>query len=495
MIPLPVIQRGLQTLDRSMFRTTVNVIALRIPASMTNDCKKTLGTDLLLEPKIRNVIDSDDGEKSKRLVLLNLNLKGASEKTKTFIKEKNIELTKTHITVGYEHWTADEILRAVLPEELVDEAPSSFTTVGHIAHMNLKDEYLPYKHMIGQIIMDKNPNLRTVVNKTDSIDTTFRFFKMELLAGEDDMIAEVRESGCRFKLDFSQVYWNSRLHTEHERLVKMFSATDAVCDVMAGVGPFAMPAAKKGCMVYANDLNPSSYASMLENKVLNKIEGNLNIYNMDGRDFIRQAVKDLEASGYQRPPDSTVVVKGKKTTAKPKGAAITPDSTSGTPSTPTTSISTPISTSVTGKRSFKTFDHFVMNLPASAIEFLDAFRGLFKGRESEILEPKKQLPMIHCHCFSKSEKPEEDVRERVEAAMGGRLELDSVKLHWVRKVAPNKDMYCISFRLPAEIAFASDVKRKLETKSDSNNSSNESNITADSSTSESESVEKRPKTE
>jgi len=61
--------------------------------------------------------------------------------------------------------------------------------------MNLKDEYLPYKHLIGQVIMDKNPNLRTVVNKTDSIDATFRFFKMELLAGDDDMIAEVVSDG------------------------------------------------------------------------------------------------------------------------------------------------------------------------------------------------------------------------------------------------------------------------------------------------------------
>lgn len=100
-------------------------------------------------------------------------------------------MTKAEISVGYDHWTADEILRAILPEEIIDEAPSSFTTVGHIAHMNLKDEYLPFKGLIGQVILDKNPNLKTVVNKTDSIDTTFRFFKMEVLAGEDNMIAEV----------------------------------------------------------------------------------------------------------------------------------------------------------------------------------------------------------------------------------------------------------------------------------------------------------------
>lgn len=55
------------------------------------------------------------------------------------------------------------------------------------------------------------------------------------------------------------MYWNSRLHTEHGRLVQLFQPEDGiVADVMAGVGPFAVPAAKKGCAVLASDLNPAS---------------------------------------------------------------------------------------------------------------------------------------------------------------------------------------------------------------------------------------------
>ena len=33
------------------------------------------------------------------------------------------------------------------------EAVTSFETVGHIAHMNLRDEHLPFKHVIGETIL------------------------------------------------------------------------------------------------------------------------------------------------------------------------------------------------------------------------------------------------------------------------------------------------------------------------------------------------------
>lgn len=139
--------------------------------------------------------------------------------------------------------------------------------------MNLREEYLPYKHLIAEVIADKNSAVKTVINKINDVGTNseYRTFGYEVLVGEDDMNVEVREGDCTFKFDYSKVYWNTRLQTEHKRLVDSFNAGEVVCDVMAGVGPFACPAGKKGVFVWANDLNPDSYASMKDAIERNKV--------------------------------------------------------------------------------------------------------------------------------------------------------------------------------------------------------------------------------
>ena len=112
-----------------------------------------------------------------------------------------------------------------------------------------------------------------MINKIDDVGTQseFRTFEYEVLAGPDNMNVELSEGDCTFRFDYSKVYWNSRLQTEHKRLVDLFNPGEVVCDVMAGVGPFAVPAGKKGVFVWANDLNPDSVASMRDAIERNKV--------------------------------------------------------------------------------------------------------------------------------------------------------------------------------------------------------------------------------
>lgn len=306
--------------------------------------------------------------------------------------------TVQNLELNYDYWTADDILKAILPCEL--QLSSSFESIGHIAHLNLRDDLMPYRYIVGSIIMDKSPTVKTVVTKIGTIENQFRTFPMEVLAGVEDYQAEVRENDCRFKMDFSRVYWNSRLHGEHERLIKGFQKGDVVCDVFAGIGPFAVPAAKKGCLVLANDLNPASFEYLQHNIRLNKLShATVHTHNLDGREFIRKSVGEV-------------------------GRLLGDASTTGR-------------------------THYVMNLPAIALEFLDAFRGAYSN------DFKGQMPLIHCHCFTKnSEEPVEDIRQRAEEALGCQIPADDwIECHHVRKVAPNKEMYCLTFRLQKSVAF------------------------------------------
>lgn len=289
--------------------------------------------------------------------------------------------------------------------------------------------------LTGQVLLDKNsPQIKTVVNKTNTIHDVFRFFQMEVIAGENNLYTSIKQDGCIFEFDFSKVYWNSRLQMEHSRLVELFDPGDVVCDMFAGVGPFAIPAAKRGCIVYANDLNPASYEALLKNSKLNHVENKVHAFNMDGREFMRKMIQLSVSSSLN------------KLSSTSSSSSI---STSSSSSSTSSSLSwdNNYSSEDNGKNCLKPFAHVVMNLPASGIEFLDVFRGLYSGHRH------LALPTIHCYCFSKSQSPGEDAKKQVEERLGSSL-TSQCTIHCVRDVAPKKVMVCVSFKLPTSVAFA-----------------------------------------
>lgn len=141
------------------------------------------------------------------------------------------------------------------------------------------------------------PRIKTIVNKVGTITNEFRVPKFEILAGDCNMVTEVKQYGALFKLDYGLVYWNSRLEHEHLRLTSKFQAGDTVCDMFAGIGPFAIPAAQKGCQVYANDLNPDSIRYLKINAETNKVANLVRAYNSDARKFILSLMEVPSSEG------------------------------------------------------------------------------------------------------------------------------------------------------------------------------------------------------
>lgn len=55
-----------------------------------------------------------------------------------------------------------------------------------------------------------------------AIENEYRVANTEVIAGENDLTAEVNHLGARIRLNYGEVYWNSRLQTEHRRIVHQF---------------------------------------------------------------------------------------------------------------------------------------------------------------------------------------------------------------------------------------------------------------------------------
>ncbi|GAB7352774.1 hypothetical protein MBLNU459_g3121t1 [Dothideomycetes sp. NU459] len=434
----PPINRAMRVLDRSFFQKKVSVSAARILDNKTiSKCRSELqrSKDTLFIERLSNIQPDPlepDVKLGKKCILLRPEVDGKgdkhpwSPKVTELAKDNLINVIPYEVKLDYDYWTYHEN----------DEIPSGFTLVGHVAHLNLRDQYLQYKNLIGEILIDKNPGVRTVINKVDDVgeESEYRTFKYEVLAGPDDMNVEIREADCTFRFNYANVYWNSRLNTEHGRLVDSFSEGDAVCDVMAGIGPFAVPAGRKRVFVYANDLNPDSYSSLVDAIKLNKVDQYVRPFNDDGHSFIRTATAELLRTSHE----VNIYKKQSRTEAK-----------AGPPAT-LKALAQP-----------RTFQHYVMNLPATAITFLPSFVGLYTEEDRALLPADFKLPMVHVYCFNtKSDdnvqegvKICEEISEQIQFKITPQTPETTI---WdVRDVAPHKRMFCASFRLPEEVAFRS----------------------------------------
>lgn len=491
----PPINRNMRVLDRSFFTKKIPLCAVKFPnPKHISEFAKKYKAYILRVPRIPHVIKLDSiqqisGDKTlacdngvvTKGVLLTDTITSLDDVPKKlpsealeFLKNTQAEIIPYEYILDYDYWKAEDILRSVLPEEYLDEVPTGFTITGHIAHLNLRKEFKPYDSLIGQVILDKNNKIGCVVDKVSSIATKFRTFPMKVIAGKSDsLVVEQRESNCIFKFDFSKVYWNSRLHTEHDRLVSnYFQPGEVVCDVFAGVGPFAVPAGKKEVIVLANDLNPESFKYLQENIKVNKVGLMVKPFNLDGAQFIRQSTDLLDRFIKEHENEEIILpIKVSYHHRKKQKMAQFADNDNNDHNNNKNRDKDKDIKAV--ERTFiesntKTIkipheiSHFVMNLPDSAIDFLGNFVGLYASISEQNSITK--MPWIHVHCFEKYGNDEdltmeelyERVYQRILKSMNTTsdiLPFDELSFHLVRKVSPTKPMFCVSYKLPRALAF------------------------------------------
>lgn len=148
---------------------------------------------------------------------------------------------------------------------------------------NPKAPELPRHELIGGIavmqeedpagaaqILSSRPNLHTVLFATSEVEGEYRTKRFIVLAGEPTTRTEVVEHGARLIIDLSAAYFSARLATERQRIAGLAGEGEAVLDMFAGVGPFAIALAKKAAIVVASDINPGAVSLMLSNLARNR---------------------------------------------------------------------------------------------------------------------------------------------------------------------------------------------------------------------------------
>lgn len=340
-----------------------------------------------------------------------------------------VRVCTTTVELTVENYTMSEILEHVLrlpssrvwprvgwpspvtvshPVRAEVALPSGFETVGHIAHLNLHASLLPYKRFIGQVLLDCNaPLIRTVVNKVGALASEFRELPLELIAGEPNYVAEVKQGGYSFLVPYDRVYWNSKLSEEHDRLIQKLMPGDELLDVMAGVGPFVVPAvfARAGLSYVAgNDLNPACTSAMIENVRRNRaIVTTRGAAKGGKKPSRRQATGSDHATTTTSPPQESpgplppcapfeaFNLDGRRFIEEMRRTRIVrPRRLPGVAEPDAGGLGVEPLPS-------KRRRHFAMNLPALAVTFLNAFSGPQWLDTDAVVHDRAVV--VHCYCF------------------------------------------------------------------------------------------------
>ena len=165
-------------------------------------------------------------------------------------------------------------LESKLTPNLLAMLPQSLDVIGDIAIIDIPQQLKSSENIIGEAILQTHRNLKTVLAKASAISGTYRVREYDFIAGEQKTKTIHKEFGCQYHVDMAKAYFSPRLSHEHERVASLVQKGEIVVDLFAGVGPFSILIAKKNPIVkvYAVDLNPEAVELLKVNVRVNRVE-------------------------------------------------------------------------------------------------------------------------------------------------------------------------------------------------------------------------------
>ena len=167
-----------------------------------------------------------------------------------------------------------------LPADLLDFEPS-YGRLGDVAIVDEDDD--ERARALADALVASDLPVETVLDRASPVEGELRVRKWDVLAGDGTETVH-REYGCAFAVDVAAVYFSPRLATERHRVVEQVDAGELLVDMFAGVGPFVVPAAKRGAEAVGVDLNETAVDYLRRNAERNGVADRVTAVHADVRD-------------------------------------------------------------------------------------------------------------------------------------------------------------------------------------------------------------------
>jgi tRNA (guanine37-N1)-methyltransferase len=189
--------------------------------------------------------------------------------------------------------TLTKALQDKLPLDLLAKVPQAFDIIGDIVVIDIPPQLKPFQNTIGEAILQTQKTVTTVLAKAGDISGIFRVRDYYYIAGEHKTKTIHKEFGCRYHVDIAKAYFSPRLSHEHERVAVLVKDGETVVDLFAGVGPFSVLIGKRNqkVKVYAVDLNPGAVELLRSNVRVNKVENHVLPILADAREIAAAQLK------------------------------------------------------------------------------------------------------------------------------------------------------------------------------------------------------------
>jgi tRNA (guanine37-N1)-methyltransferase len=218
-----------------------------------------------------------------------------------------------------------QIVGNKLPQNLLARLPQALDIIGDIAIIDIPPELKPYENILGDAILKTHKNVKTVLAKAGAISGTYRVREYDFIGGEQRTQTSHKEFGCQYHVDVAKAYFSPRLSHEHERVASLVRKSETVVDLFAGVGPFSILIAKKNptVKVYAVDLNPEAVELLKVNVRVNRVENRVLPILGDAREITSTKLMGVADRVIMNLPESAIeFVDAACQAIKPEGGII-----------------------------------------------------------------------------------------------------------------------------------------------------------------------------